>query len=715
MTEADPEVLNYGAIVAIKEAGNNKIFLSGDGYANSDLVAVNIDKMSSTLFNQTHFMILPDFFYEKKIKVYEARREMNPLSFYDKEKKCEEIEEEIYKEYKRNYDLSKQSATDEVKYDTRIQLLHINSNKFLAYSGDESKGLKLVEVQGPKTVFLIQNIFKYQREGNFSVPFKNSVKLCYSGDLKENHPALYIGKGDGDSTIFDVSLNRLKFTHLNLFLCSQGFDTDNRYLRGGDIIWLRQLDNNIIFSASSNARMEGISEQKKIGKNISFDNSGQIELAHISDSSETECLATKGMWVIENLDKTDPSPIKWESKFRLFSISTRKYLSLEIIKKEGFRVQFTELPTDDSIFKFDSLKSGGEIRVKRNEFITLIHDSDNLILKVVSTKKSCELKLDKIISGENTFKLSKCQDNEIKIAFLDTSSSEFLKKSIKQLQISFLQHKEEVSYADTELLYEIGQLIEKLTSFLSNQALFSKFNEKYGDLNPSRQKFLAGQDYIRLLSLVLRYLFHWDELNQLNEMMHNNTILQNPDLEHSQNNSFSYDEGSELNTSRVKGGGKRQLKKVFYMLNKDNVRSKSGSDAYRKKIATSIKTEFLRGKVHLADEIYRLLLDICTGFKDHQDTAFSHLNFLAEHFILIDSARILMAYFIQVNQDIAHTLEKDFNLHKLLNRITGGSKRIIDIVIVDEGKQLTTKFDKIQQKITQERTIKKEVSKGILL
>ena len=67
----------------------------------------------------------------------------------------------------------------------------------------------------------------------------------------------------------------------------------------------------------------------------------------MNDKVNQDCLATKGMWIIENLKKTSGSKIETDSQFRLMSLANKKYLSLNMKSiHDGYQLSFEDKPTD---------------------------------------------------------------------------------------------------------------------------------------------------------------------------------------------------------------------------------------------------------------------------------------------------------------------------------------------------------------------------------
>ena len=77
------------------------------------------------------------------------------------------------------------------------------------------------------------------------------------------------------------------------------------------------------------------------------------------------------------------------------------------------------------------------------------------------------------------------------VAYLEISSYEFLKHFIEQLERYKLNREYSMAGTYFHKIIEAYNLIKKLRRFLKNQTLFSKFNEKYGELNKGRQVFLV--------------------------------------------------------------------------------------------------------------------------------------------------------------------------------------------------------------------------------
>lgn len=147
----------------------------------------------------------------------------------------------------------------------------------------------------------------------------------------------------------------------------------DKWLRGGDVIWIRQLDCGLMLASKTEIRKFGerkwremqarkakdkirLERQKarqhkeerrrmrEASEELSYNeqSSEESESEDLISEEESEnfeediqiisienatannadtCMMTKAMWVVENLNKTDGSPIEWNRPFRLLSLA----------------------------------------------------------------------------------------------------------------------------------------------------------------------------------------------------------------------------------------------------------------------------------------------------------------------------------------------------------------------------------------------------------
>lgn len=815
MQEKELNTIYYGSIISLRLQGHEDLYLKGDGFAHNNLVIANINQKKDFLFKQSLFIILPIFSNTQKRKAYSIKKHLIDSKTYQRESEILDLENRIYNEYIDNYSFTKQSNQGELTYGSWIQLMHLNSNKFLAVNDpksmrDKQQRFQFVKLHGDNTKFTFQNMFRYQEEGSRNVQFNSAIKLCFHKHFDERYPNLYIHPRDIkrlDESTMEVepitsyedqtSLEAVKYSH--------GFSHKDNDIRGGDIIWIRQLDKEVVLSAKSSissmdpsqrknktnkssedlksktanhlkklskiklpekiqdvkeessskekpnvskdqilqeelevsnaekpiaeSQTAGGSKLKKNTKNLKislkpivqedFDENNEnndhieleqdehdedIELTNLSESHKFECLLTKSMWVIENLSKTDGSKISLDSPFRLLSLTKKKYLCLvESTKRsQKYKLSFEEELTDHSIFEIESFGSKSSKFLSINDFITLKHPKFQVVVKIQEIDDVCSIKLDKVFSGDNVLKISKCQDSENMVAYLEVSSIEMLSKIIEtnDLYLRTSDHANALLYIPK--IEEVESLIKKLRKFIKNQILFSKFNEKYGELNPGRQKLLSEQGYIEILSIILRDLFDSYDKVILKMSIDKSSYQENTNnqrVENTSMTSFNPDSASEMNY------GNSGTERTKMLTTKEPLQNLD----VKKKVEL-----LLQSKERLANQIYKLLEELCTGFHDNQIRSFDSLNIMIEHFIYLESCRNFIAFLIYDNPTISNRLLHDINGERLVESLYKAEKTVIDIVLKDESSNLIKDFKAMREEIMRDNQVAHKVSPPIL-
>lgn len=700
--------LHYGAIITIRDHNDHTRFFQGDGFASDNL---SISEMSSSyqhMFTRSLFMVLPTFSSAVKHKCRDISKKLRGLNPTKMEQTVREQEYNVLNEYMNNFEYCRKMTEVPVKYSTPIQLLHINSKKFLSVPlgfkpGIDPTPMTLSELPSDRSIFKFLNVFRYQSQGDRNIFYHTPLKLSYHLGLDEIYPTVNMKPSESISgNLFEPVLDMNIYTRLEINLYSDVFGVDEKYMRGGDIIWIRQLD----YSKMLATKSEISKKQSNFGKIDKMENTKKktekklksdemeffcedVELISIAKSNSEDCLVTRGMWIIENLMKTNGDPIKWKKPFRLLSLATQKYLALEINPK-NFQVKIC-FESDSSCvstkFSFVALSGNERGNVLRNDYVILKHFVTGYNINVTLSKGNAVINLSRRISGENTLKVSRCQESERIVTYLEMSSYNFLNGFFEALEE--FQAKRDFTNAAFLIPYVVQafNLIKMLREFLRNQTLFSKFNQKFGKLNKSRQRFLFDQDYIKLIAHILNILYSSSEVNMIKkgEMQSKKVIQEKKNFMRLKSTVRSKRFGSMIDL--------KEEEKIFFSMAskiKKNVRNKS-KEQVRKEMHY-----LLICKMMLSDEIYNLMSDVCKGVDRHQIEAFHHLNLYIEQFAYLDSCRNFISSLIKNNQKIAIELKKNFNFQRIENMLIDENKYQIDLVVSDPHNDLTKNFEKIQ-------------------
>ena len=717
--------LHYGAIVTIRDYKHKSRFFQGDGFASDSLSISNTSGAHKDMFTRSLFMVLPKFSSDAKHQCQKVGAKMeglNPQKMYEFVK---EIEYNTLNEYLNNFDYCKKMTVEVVKYFSPIQLLHINSKKFLSVpigfrAGEDPCPLTLSELPSDRTLFIFTNVYKYQTKGDCNVIFQSPVKLSYHRSLDKIHPSLNLLLPNDESKVPLVDMN--EWTKLEINLYSNDFSEDGEYMRGGDIIWIRQLDYAKMLATKTEIskkynRGEDIEDSNEKVKNLlSFKEmagidqekllSNDLELISIANSNSDDCLILRGMWIIENMDRTDGSPIRWDGRFRLLSLATQRYLTMRFnpyIKQK--EVLFEETPSMYSTFSFESISSNESKYVLKNDYITLRHVKSRQVLKVTVERGKSILKMSNALSGENTIKISRCQESERIITYLEMSTSVFLNETFLDELERFQSERDfRRSHLYIPLMRQAFKVIQDLRKFLKNQILFSKFNEKYGVLNKSRQRFLYDQDYIKLMAVILNVLFAPNETKMLKEGAMETEFAKNQRMT-IKNMQTSLQTKKFVPDSQLSYEEKR-----FYAL-ASKVNYRDGEKGNEAEIMADI--QYLAScKILLADEIYGLMTEICQGEQRHQLEAYQNFKLFIDHFRYLDSCRKFLAFLIQHNYRVSSDLQRNLNFKRIQRQMFDGNRVKIDLVIMDSSNKLVDDQKRIKYEIFKSRTEGIEVNQS---
>ena len=192
----EDKIQHFGAIVTISLQCSPNLLLSCDGYSSNRLTISRYNNGDTNLITRAQFMVVPTFTNYYKTHANKYAQELLKLEFHEIEKGFQDLEQKLYFEYKTNSDDFERMKESKVKFEDSVQLLHINSNKFLGVKVpkiqdgngmiQETFEFDLCSVASESTIFQFDHAYRYQSVGERYVYYGAPVHLAFQTKFEEN-------------------------------------------------------------------------------------------------------------------------------------------------------------------------------------------------------------------------------------------------------------------------------------------------------------------------------------------------------------------------------------------------------------------------------------------------------------------------------------------------------------------------------------------------
>ncbi|KRW98864.1 MIR motif [Pseudocohnilembus persalinus] len=406
--------IKYGSIISISHFQDNNSFISADGHINNYAYLYNFGEDSrikqqkmeqsrkkenkkskqskSNLytkfnFSNTLFVIFPKGTNKDKMKILEKLNlDSDEIYNQDEQKsipplQSEEIEplkNDLLKEYYSNFENFKKSSFGlPVNYNQSVQLMHLNSAKFLACKPIEAQHQKekfqvsLDDYTSENTIFKFAQSFNYQKDGD-QVIFANEITYIERFIPLQNKPT-YLhssqeinklqNQQESQSGLFptiqtsNLNLSRrpekqkeefnkreINGTNsddstawkLNLFNQYPIEQTDQIF--AGDIVWLHHSElNSIIASRRIDKGVDKYNfSSLNLSKWLDLDNLElNLNQSQTGDEFSDYSGNTFGMWIIQCKSQQEGGDLVFEKEYRLRHMSSGCFLAVKKVTPEN--------------------------------------------------------------------------------------------------------------------------------------------------------------------------------------------------------------------------------------------------------------------------------------------------------------------------------------------------------------------------------------------
>ncbi|CAD8059333.1 unnamed protein product [Paramecium primaurelia] len=461
--------------------------------------------------------------------------------------------QKLLQEFKYNLDTFEKSKAHKVSYKSHIQLLHLASSKFLACHQKEARvessnyKITLDELPSDSSLFKILPAYKYQKEGEQVIyasdivyivratSFMNKLTFLHASQemgnygksrkQKKSDEDLLLLKNDKDIVKREVNaaLDEENQTQWRISVYSDYVPETSGFLKCGDVIWLHHSETNTTIAATRKGKPVDQRNFQSFNL-VEWLKVENVELNVLSGSTKESYDEytgdTHSMWIIESEIYKEGGIVQFDKKYRFKHFTSGLYLSGT---KDKFTLDKQRVPS--TLFYFSQLKNSQvrEKSVKKGNYVYICHDKQ--ILQGNNNNNSNDensfwvdiqygknqryipiLHQEQHKTDQSVFKLYASSSNDVwEISFV-LSCAKTLTNYLDDLQ----KLKWENDASDKEVLKDhllkiqtTKQCIEDINDFCNNRLYNSTPEQKYGTINPFRQKLLKEQYYIDLLVKIL--------------------------------------------------------------------------------------------------------------------------------------------------------------------------------------------------------------------
>ncbi|CAD8068825.1 unnamed protein product [Paramecium sonneborni] len=574
--------------------------------------------------------------------------------------------QKLLQEFKYNLDTFEKSKAHKVSYKSQIQLLHLASSKFLACHQKEARvessnyRITLDELPSDSSLFKILPAYKYQKEGEQviyasdivyivrAISFMNKLTYLHASQEMGNYGKsqkkrksdedLLMYKNDKDIIKREVNaaLDEENQTQWRISVYSDYVPETSGFLKCGDVIWLHHSETNTTVAATR----KGKSVDQKNFQSFNLVEWLKVENVELNvlngstkESYDEYTGDTHSMWIIESEIYKEGGIVLFDKKYRFKHFTSGLYLSGT---KDKFSLEKQRIP--QTLFYFSQLRNSKvkEKFVKRGNYVYICHDKqvpnginnnneENSFWVDIQYGKNQRLfpilHQEQHKTDQSVFKLYASSSNDVwEISFV-LSCAKTLTNYLDDLQ----KLKWENDVSDKEVLKDhllkiqtTKQCIEDINNFCNNRLINSTPEQKYGTINPFRQKLLKEQYYIDLLVKILVQQLKPEDLIIWSRRF---MIIQMQDIQQQQEKMSNTEQTS-----------KKQGLKDHEML------------------------AYIAYKINMNQSIYTLLTSICKQNPENEKYTFDLIGHFLEHCRYIPEAIKCMISIIGNNQELLSLL-----------------------------------------------------------
>ncbi|EGR27577.1 MIR domain protein [Ichthyophthirius multifiliis] len=503
-------------------------------------------------------------------------------------------------------------------------------------------------------------------------------------NLKNINSKWYINQKNSENQEVSVSVEQK--TKWKIFYFSSFIEYDY-ILQYGDIIWIHHIEN---------ASTIEVKKQQNNGQiYIVIQGHVQKELFYKYEGN------TNAMWVIQNEEFTKGGPIHWEDNFYLRNISSGKYLSLSCLDKGGRiegQLQIKDYPCKSSLFQFTQIgfqqtennqqkyiNKDSIFYIKAVQINGWIHINDKLKNFLENERKDDEFQVEinnlrvEIIEqqplDDDAFRIYKASITEVQETNFLISCFPIIKEQIEILKD--LQQIQEKNNNNIEILINeiqendiqnklniLKKCLVDINKFCLNQLINTSIENQmlnYGKINQNRQKLLAEQYYIILISDLLQSILNEKELLQIQNL-------------------FKYEKKNKF-IQKIKNCLKKQKDYIIDIKKLENTLATKAKYCeytgdnlegnfnifnillYQKNNQKKVYQTFLREKYQVAQACYKLMTNICKNNSENEKYFYNYkINQLKYQAKYIKEAMYCIISVIKKNEFILNNMADDINV-----------------------------------------------------
>lgn len=503
--------------------------------------------------------------------------------------KLQQTKGKILSEYKANMELFNKYRGRPISFNHSFQLLHLDSYKYLAcydQEADKEKEnyrLQLDEHPSERSIFKITPAFKYQKEAEQTLTENETVLITHSN--RRFRKEVYLHKSEiklVDKTKREVNASSEQKSLWKLQLFASEFIEDSVFLKSGDIIWIYHSELNASLSAVKKMESFHLFHLKR-KRNLVEKEEGKIEedvhIEFIKNNSIEEKFEdfkgnTCGVWILEAENLKKGKKIEYGENFRLKHLKSGRYLTIkrdQINKKPilaleslSSKTQIEEYQQKNTFFNFfpinSLLSANSSQNIPINSFTYIRNLNSKKWLDATMDQKwqenneeqdICNIgiipMLKENFSEQEIFRVRKAPMDLIwQLKFLNSYypilsnfNENILKSSVNYFFLINIQYFKKKQSFDKLVLDDLIKIegkigrtivcIENLDLFCRNKIGNKTFDQKFGEMNSSRQnvdfliefknsylnnfyQLMREQLYIEIIISILMNLFTKSEL-----------------------------------------------------------------------------------------------------------------------------------------------------------------------------------------------------------
>ena len=357
----------YGSLITLKTPED--FYLCAQGFIDhSPFLQRNI----SSDFSGAVFRIVPQSIFSVQNELISFVQEIKEQNLHEKVDRLAKLEDSLEGEIKTNMQRYLAVKGTPIKYDSPVQLEHLQSHKFLTLECNdtadiEKENLKvsLEDFTSARSHFRIVPGYNYQRFTDGVIKNTDKVHLeimvsdvrktaflhssrSYSDEILRNGIYSLLVLQEDIRNYLEVNISFDQKTRWEICEFSSSADED-AYLECGDYIWITKPEESVFLSVTSK---EGMDTHRK-------------RLMFTSNVSDTN-----GLWMVENAEASCGGLIEIFSGYRLRHISSRHYLGVN----SRNQLVLSEFIAPGSLWTFVPLEPDG--KYMRMDEISLIINAD---------------------------------------------------------------------------------------------------------------------------------------------------------------------------------------------------------------------------------------------------------------------------------------------------------------------------------------------------